>query len=127
MHRTTLWRRRKRKFARHPRRSSPRRGRWLCDEPRKRTTLQFAALLIEDEMLGSGSVDYVKILRESSREKWERPGFREVLSEIERWPFDANLIAFATYKALRIGTRTRRRMSFPWTDAQMTRRLMKQY
>src|SRR5262249_53907585 len=56
---------------------------------------------------------------------WERDAFREVLWEIERWPFDANLIAFATYKALRIGTRTRRRSSFRWTDDQMTRRLLK--
>jgi len=130
MHRTTRWRRGTK--CRAAKGAKTKRGRRLCDEPRKLTTLQLAALFIEAEMLGTGKVDYVKIFHENSRGKWERPSFREVLSEIERWPFDADLIAFATYKALRIGTRTRTRTrtGFRWRDWKedaIIRRLMKEY
>jgi len=57
----------------------------------------------------------------------ECDSFKEVWSEISRWEFETNLIAFATYKALHLGTLTRERSSWLWTDDQMTRRLLKQY
>jgi hypothetical protein len=123
MHRTTRWRWKTK--GRPTKRTLTKRGRRLCIEPLKHKTLQFAALLIEDKVPGSGFVDHVKILKEA-RERIERPEFDDVFSEIARWDeFPVDLIAVATCDALQIGTRTRRRSSFLWTDDQTTRRLMK--
>ena len=122
MHRTTAWRRRKRKDRGEPERKNNR-GRRLHNANIATKTLWRAAILI-DEVINSepGCPDYRLALREEHL-RARRGEVSQIYFKISKWNLPADLVAVTVWRGLHIGRRTRRRLATIWTWPVLAKRL----